>query len=153
MLPTEFGVYWSFGSGQEAKIDLQDGSHGGHLGFPIRMIKAVLIYSLRCFLSFQNNWPFVSGEEAKNIFSRRLLISIYHWNNFSYFYLQATRCILPCFKSTGLSVQEKKRKINFQDGGHGGHLRFRIGTILSSFALQCFLPSFKSIGLMVQEKK
>ena len=36
----------------------------------------------------------------------------------------------------GLSVQEKKRKIDFQDGGHGGHLRFAIGTILAIFDLQ-----------------
>ena len=31
----------------------------------------------------------------------------------------------------GLSVQEKKFKIYFQDGGHGGHLEFSIGTILA----------------------
>ena len=33
----------------------------------------------------------------------------------------------------GLSEQEKKRKIDFQDGGH---LRFQIGTILAIFDLQ-----------------
>ena len=33
-------------------------------------------------------------------------------------------------------VQEKKRKIDFQDGGHGGHLGFPIGTILAIFYLQ-----------------
>ena len=38
--------------------------------------------------------------------------------------------------SIGLSFQEKKRKIDFQDGGHGGYLGFRIGTILAFFALQ-----------------
>ena len=31
---------------------------------------------------------------------------------------------------------EKKRKINFQDGCHGGHLGFPIGTILAIFDLQ-----------------
>ena len=36
----------------------------------------------------------------------------------------------------GLSVQEKKRKIDFQDGGHGGHLGFPIGMILAIFDLQ-----------------
>ena len=35
--------------------------------------------------------------------------------------------------SIGLSVQEKKRKIDFEDGGHLG---FPIGTILVSFDLQ-----------------
>ena len=34
--------------------------------------------------------------------------------------------------SVGLSVQEKKRKIDFQDGGHLG---FPIGTILAIFDL------------------
>ena len=28
------------------------------------------------------------------------------------------------------------RKIDFQDGGHGGHLGFSIGTILATFDLQ-----------------
>ena len=33
-------------------------------------------------------------------------------------------------------VQEKKRKIDFQDGCHGGHLGVSIGTILAIFDLQ-----------------
>ena len=33
-------------------------------------------------------------------------------------------------------VSEKKRKIDFQDGGHGGHFGFPIGTILAIFDLQ-----------------
>ena len=40
---------------------------------------------------------------------------------------------------TDLSVQEKKRKIDFQDGFHGGHLGFLIGTILAIFDLQVTL--------------
>ena len=32
-------------------------------------------------------------------------------------------------------VQEKRRKIDFQDGCHGGHLGFPIGTILDNFDL------------------
>ena len=43
------------------------------------------------------------------------------------------RCFLASLESTGLSVQEKKRKIDFQDGGHLG---FLIGTILAIFDLQ-----------------
>ena len=38
--------------------------------------------------------------------------------------------------STGLSVQEKKQKIDFQDGGHLG---FQIGMILAIFDLQVSL--------------
>ena len=41
MLPTKFRVNWPFGSGEEAKIDFQDGSHGGHFGFQIRTILAI----------------------------------------------------------------------------------------------------------------
>ena len=40
------------------------------------------------------------------------------------------------FQVSWLSVQEKKRKIDFQDGSNGGHLEFPIGAILASFDLQ-----------------
>ena len=45
-------------------------------------------------------------------------------------------CFLASLESTGLSVQEKKQKINFQDGCHDSHLGFPIGTILAIFDLQ-----------------
>ena len=57
------------------KIDNQDGSHGGHLGFPIRTTLVI-------------------------------------------FELQVTPMIPTSFKSIGLLVQEKKRKLDFQDGHH-----------------------------------
>ena len=38
--------------------------------------------------------------------------------------------------STGISFQEKKRKLYFQVGGHGGRQGLRIGMILTIFALQ-----------------
>ena len=47
--------------------------------------------------------------------------------------------------STGLSVQEMKQKIDFQDGSHGRHFGFPITTISAIF--------FKSIGHLVEEKK
>ena len=52
-------------------------------------------------------------------------------------------CFLASLESSGLSVQEKKQKIDFQDGGHGGHLGFPIGMILAIFDLQVtqVLPS------------
>ena len=43
------------------------------------------------------------------------------------------------FESIGFSVQEKKLNIDFQDGGHGGHLGFLIRTILALFDLQVTL--------------
>ena len=61
---------------------------------------------------------------------------IYDRHDFSYFWSESPQCFLPSFESTGLSVQEKKRKIDFQDGCHGGHLGYRIGTILAIFDLQ-----------------
>ena len=56
---------------------------------------------------------------------------------------KSPRCFLASLESIGLSVQEKKRKIDFQDGGHGGHLGFPIDTILAIFDLQVtlMLPS------------
>ena len=42
-------------------------------------------------------------------------------------------------ESIGLSVQEKKQKIDIQDGVHGGHLGFPIRTILAIFDLQVTL--------------
>ena len=47
----------------------------------------------------------------------------------------------------GLSVQKKKRKIDFQDGGHGGHLGFPIGTILAIFYLQVTLMLSSKFGV------
>ena len=69
---------------------------------------------------------------------------------------KSPQCFLASLEAIGLSVQEKKRKIDFQDGSHGSHLGFPIGTILAIFDLQlprCFLASLESIGLLVQEKR
>ena len=54
---------------------------------------------------------------------------------------------LASLESIGLSVQEKKRKIDFQDGGHGGHLGFQIGTILAIFDLQVTLMLPSNFGV------
>ena len=56
---------------------------------------------------------------------------------------KSPRCFLASLESTGLSVQEKKRKLDFQDGRHGGQLGFPIGTILAIFDLKVtpMLPS------------
>ena len=72
MLPTKFQVNWPFGSGEEAKIDFQDGCHGGHPGFLIRTILTIFALQVTLMLStkFQAKWPSCSGGEAKNRFSR-----------------------------------------------------------------------------------
>ena len=73
------------------KIDFQDGCHGGHLGFLIGMILAIfdLQDTLMLPTKFGVNWPFGSGEEAKNRFSRwRPWRPSWNsdWNDFSYFW-------------------------------------------------------------------
>ena len=79
---------------------------------------------------FRVKWPFSSEKEVKNRFSRSPPSWISDWNNFSYFYIyKSSRCFLPIFRSTGPLVQENKRKKEFQDGRHGGHLGFSIQTI------------------------
>ena len=105
---------------------------------------------------FRVNRPFGSGEEAKNRFSK--------WPPWrpSNFRLERVelilifalpRCFLPSFRSVGLLVQEKKRKTDFEDSRHSGHLGFPIETILFLIykSPRCFLPSFESVGLLVQE--
>ena len=90
MFSIKFRVNRPFGSGEEAKIDFQDGHHGGHLGFPIGMILAIFDLQVTLMLpaKFRVNWPFGSGEEAKNRFSTWppwLLFWISDWNDFNYF--------------------------------------------------------------------
>ena len=78
----------------------------------------------------------------------------FHSARFSLFFIyKSPRCFLASLEAIGLSIQEKKRKIDLQDGGHLG---FPISTILAIFDLQVtpMLPSkLESIGLSVQEKK
>ena len=67
MLPSKFGVNWSFGSGKKRKIDFQDDCHGGHLGILIGMILAILIYkSPQCFLASFKSIGF-SVQKKRNI--------------------------------------------------------------------------------------
>ena len=56
-------------------------------------------------------------------------------------------CFLQSFKRTGLFVQEKKQKIEFQDGHHGDHLGFPTATILTIFDLQVTLMLPTKFGI------
>ena len=97
MLPTKFGVNWPFTSGEEAENrfsrwlpwwqDFQDGCHGGNLGFTIGTILAIFDLQVTLMLpsKFGVNWPFGSGEEAKNRFSRWRPSWISDRHDFSYF--------------------------------------------------------------------
>ena len=71
----------------------------------------------------------------EKIQEKKLRIDIQDGSHFGYliiFYLPVIRMLPTSFKSIGLWVHEKKRKIDFQ----GGHLGFPIGTILAIFDLQ-----------------
>ena len=74
---------------EKRKIDFQD---GGHLRFPIGTILAIFDLQVTPMLpsKFGVNWPFGSGEEAKNRFSRWRPSWISDRHDFSYFYLQVT---------------------------------------------------------------
>ena len=59
-------------NGGGIKTEFQEGSHGGHLGFPFGTILAIFDPEVTLMLptKIQVNWPFGSREEAKNGFSR-----------------------------------------------------------------------------------
>ena len=99
MLPSKFVVGLSVQE-KKRKIDFQDGHQGGHLGFPIGTILATFDLQVTLMLpsKFGVNWPFGSGEEAKNRFSRWLpwrpsWISNRH--DFSYFCSTSIESIGP----------------------------------------------------------
>ena len=89
------------------KIDFQDGGYGCHLGFLICTILA--IFDL---------------QKVDNLYQVSFLI------------YKSLLYLLPSLESTGLSVQESKFKIDFQDAGHGGHLGLLIETGFSIFYLR-----------------
>ena len=58
--------------GRRSEIDFQDGGHSGNLGLTIETILASFDIQVSPMLptNFQADWPFGSGVEAKNRFSR-----------------------------------------------------------------------------------
>ena len=71
-----------------------------------------------------------------------------------FFCLQVTLMLPTKFlESIRLSIQEKKWKIDFRDGGHLGYPIRMVLAIFIYLSVRCFLSSFKTIGLLFQEKK
>ena len=100
---------------KKRKTDLQDGHHGGHLGFPIGTILVIFDPQITPMLptKFRINRSFGIDEEAKTRFSRWPPSWISGRNDFSYVLIyRSPQCFLSSFESIGLSVQEK-RKIDF----------------------------------------
>ena len=86
---------------------------------------------------FQVSCPFISGEEAKNIFFQIAGHPGFPIGTIlATFDQQVTLMFLPSFKSIGFSDQEEVNKTDFQDGGHLG---FPIREILAIFDLQVTL--------------
>ena len=87
-----------------------------------------------------SQWAFRFRRRSKKyIFKMAAIVAILDFQ-LEQFYLflinKSPWCFLPSFMSIGLLVQKKKRKIEFQDGHLGSHLKFWIGTILAIFDLQ-----------------
>ena len=122
---------------------------GSHLGFTIRTILAIFELQVTPMLPtmFGVNWLLGSGEEAKNRFSRWLpwrpsWISNRH--DFSYFWSTShPNASQQVWSRLAFRFRKRSKKIEFQDGCHGGHLGFLIGMILAIFDLQVtqMLPS------------
>ena len=90
-------------------------------------------------MKFESTALLVQEKKVQNRFSTWLLGQqswISDQNDFKVvFDLQVTQCFLSNFESMDLSFQEKKFKIDFQDG-NCDYVVFHIGTILTFFDLQ-----------------
>ena len=144
-----FQVNLLFVQERKFKIDFQDGSNSGHLGFPIGTILAIFDLQVSLILptKFKANWPFSLGVDFRNRFSRWQpwrTSWISNQNNFSYFWSTSTP-VLPIKFRVNWPFLQEKLKIDFQDGSNGGHLGFLIRTILAgscpdtSYQVSCWL--------------
>ena len=88
----------------------------------------------------------VQKKKRKNRFSRWRPCPppwIFDWNNYSYFWSTSHPMLPTKFQVNWLSVQEKKLKIDFQDGGPGRHLGFPIETICKTHPDASYQVSFQ----------
>ena len=127
---------------ENVKIDFQDSGHGSHLGFPFGQILAIfdLQVTMVLLIKFWDSWGFrFKRRRAKWIFKLASMAAIldFRLKQFQLFLIyKLPWYYLRSFKSIGLSVQEKKCKMDFQDGGHVSYLGFLNGVILAIFDLR-----------------
>ena len=134
MLPTKFRVMICLSvQEKKRKIDFQDGSYGGHLRLPIRMILAILIYSShRCFLSNFKTIGVLFQEKKRKIYFQDGV----HGRHFGFpigtilaiFYLQVTLMLPTEFHINWPFVSDERAKNRFSSWCHGDHLGFCIRT-------------------------
>ena len=123
---------------KKLKIDFQHGSYGDHLGFPIGTILAIFD------LSHPNTSNQVSSQlvfplrrrSSKKIFKMATVVAILDFRSkqdqLFLIYKSPYYCLPRAFRF------RRRFKIDFQDVGHGGHLRFPLGTILAMLAILDF---------------
>ena len=121
------------------KIDFQDGGHVSHLWYLIGTILAICDLQVTPMLpiQFRINWHL--REEAINRLSRWPPWRpswIYNRHDFSYFWSTSRPNASFQVLSNWPFGAGEEAKIDFQDGGHGVHLGFSIGSILAIFDLQ-----------------
>ena len=116
-----------------------------HLGFTIGTILAIFYLQITPMLpsKFGDNWPFGSGEEAKNRFLRWPPSWISDRNDFSYFDLLVTPMLPSKFGVNWPFGSGEEAKDRFSRWRPSWISKIPIGTILAIFDLQVtqMLPS------------
>ena len=127
------------------KIDFQDGCHGGHLGYPTGKILAIFDLQVTPMspTKFGVNIDFgyslepprqgCSNEYPQSMFLSRYKKIMYTPGNPSFTIQEAHAPWVTHLSDIATADMQMCRKIDFQDGGHGGHLGFLIRTILAVF--------------------
>ena len=95
--------------------------------------------TLMLLTKFQVNWPFGSGEEANNRFSRWRPSWISDLNNFICFWSTSDPDASYQISSQLAFWFRRRCEKYFQDGGPGSRLAFPLGTILAIVDLQVTL--------------
>ena len=121
---------WSFKStglsDQEKRleIDFQNGNRGGHLGFSIELFKLFFELQVSPILPIISSRLAYPLKRSTSIYTFKMaaVVAILDFQSFLFFIYKLPR-YLSSFESIGLSVQ-KKRQIDFQDGGDGSHFGF-----------------------------
>ena len=130
------------------KIDFQNGGYGGHFGFSIATILAVVGLQVSPTLrtKFQVSLHFDSVVEIPNRLSRCGHLGFPIETILTSFDLQRTPTLPNKFRVNWSFGSKEEFKIDFQDGLRGGPLRSTIGLILLIYkSPRYFLPRFESI--------